>query len=78
MKKEKELARLLARKILKPPEAERMVRLDGWVRDPNDTGSSSHKQFIHPFKPGKVTIPFHSGDLSEWDVREIKKQAGLL
>ena len=78
MKKQKELAKLLARKRLKPPEAERMVKIDGWVDDPNDTGGTSHKQFVHPVKKGKVTIPFHVKELNEKTTHNIKEQAGLL
>ena len=78
MKKQKELAQLIAKKRLKPPEAERMLRLDSWVDDPNDTCGTSHKQFVHPVKKGKVTIPFHVKELTEQTTRSIKKQAGLL
>ena len=78
MKKQKELTKLLAMKRLKPPEAERMVRIDGWVEDPNDTGGTSHKQFVHPLKKGKVTIPFHAEEINEKTTRKIKLQAGLL
>ena len=78
MKKQKELAKLLAKKRLKPPEAERMIKIDGWVEDPNDTGGTSHKQYIHLFKKGKVTIPFHVKEINEKTTQKIKEQAGLL
>lgn len=39
-------------------EAERMLLEDGWYFK-NQSGS--HKHYKHPTKPGKVTIPFHSG-----------------
>lgn len=38
----------------------------------------SHKQYKHPTKTGKVTIPNHTGDLHPKTVKSILKQAGLL
>ncbi|MDR1616331.1 MAG: type II toxin-antitoxin system HicA family toxin, partial [Syntrophomonadaceae bacterium] len=32
---------------------------DGWTLK---TIKGSHHQYVHPTKPGKVTIPCHSGD----------------
>ncbi|WP_330686155.1 type II toxin-antitoxin system HicA family toxin [uncultured Acetatifactor sp.] len=37
----------------------------------------SHYQYIHPTKPGKVTIPNHPGDIAPQIVKQILKQAGL-
>ncbi len=31
----------------------------------------------HPFKPGKVTVPDHRGDLAPGTLNSILKQAGL-
>ena len=45
---------------IKPREMEKLILADGWVLK-NQEGS--HKNYIHPVKPGKVTIPFHSKDL---------------
>ncbi len=39
----------------KPIEMERIIFSDGWVFK-SQTGS--HRHYIHPTKPGKVTIPF--------------------
>ena len=47
---------------------------DGWYYK-NTKGS--HKQFKHPVKPGKVTIPQHTGDLDIGTAKSILKQAGL-
>lgn len=41
----------------------------GWV--------GSHRQYKHPTKKGKVTIPFHTKDLSKSTEQSILKQAGL-
>ncbi|MDR3278770.1 MAG: type II toxin-antitoxin system HicA family toxin [Oscillospiraceae bacterium] len=37
----------------------------------------SHYQYVHPTKPGKVTIPFHPGDIAPIIIKSILKQAGL-
>jgi predicted RNA binding protein YcfA (HicA-like mRNA interferase family) len=47
---------------------------DGWVFKSQE---GSHRQYVHPTKPGKVTIPFHSGDLTRKTENAILKQAGL-
>lgn len=60
-----------------PPTAkdlEREVLNAGWKYD---SQKGSHRQYIHPDKPGKVTIPFHGGDLPKGTVNAIRKQAGL-
>ena len=58
----------------KPIEMEREILADGW-RFKNQEGS--HRHYIHPDKPGKVTIPFHCKDLSKMVEHSIRKQAGL-
>lgn len=52
----------------------RLLQADGWyeVRQ-----AGSHKQFKHLSKPGKVTVPMHSGDLDQRTVRSIFKQAQI-
>ena len=55
-------------------EAEKKLLADGWFHV-KTTGS--HKQFKHPNKPGKITIPQHKGDLDIKTVNTILKQAGL-
>ena len=60
---------------LKPREMEKIILEDGWIFK-NQVGG--HKQYTHPTKPGKVTIPFHSGkDLNQNVENSIRKQAGL-
>ena len=58
----------------KPIEMERIIFSDGWVFK-SQTGS--HRHYIHPTKPGKVTIPFHSKKLPKGTENSILKQAGL-
>lgn len=55
-------------------EVERLLLNDGWKRK-NSRGS--HNYYIHPTKPGKVTIPNHRGDLDMKTVKSILSQAGL-
>lgn len=59
---------------LKPKDMENLILSDGWVFK-NQEGS--HKNYIHPTKPGKVTIPFHNKDIPKGTENSIKKQAGL-
>lgn len=55
-------------------EIEKMLRKDGWRLY---SQSGSHCQYTHPDKPGRVTVPKHSGDLAPFTVRSIWKQAGI-
>jgi predicted RNA binding protein YcfA (HicA-like mRNA interferase family) len=59
---------------MKPREMEKLILADGWMFK-NQEGS--HKNYIHPTKPGKVTIPFHTKYLPKGTENSIKKQAGL-
>lgn len=52
----------------------KQLKADGWVEV--DT-RGSHIQYKHPTKSGKVTVPFHSGDLPRGTLNSILKQAGL-
>ena len=61
---------------LKPREMEKIILADGWVFK-NQEGS--HKHYVHPVKPGKITIPFHKGvDIPVGTEKSIRKKAGLL
>lgn len=56
-------------------EIVRILKADDWTEK---TQRGSHLQMVHPSKPGKVTIPMHTG--KELDIRtynSILKQAGL-
>ncbi len=61
---------LTVRDILK------ILAADGWKEIPNRT-KGSHIQLKHPTKPGKVTVPNHSGDIPPGTLNSILKQAGL-
>ena len=41
------------------------------------TQVGSHKQYVHPVKKGRVTIPFHCRDLTKGVENSILKQAKL-
>lgn len=43
---------------MKPREMEKLILADGWIFKSQE---GSHKHYVHPTKPGKVTIPFHQG-----------------
>ena len=60
---------------MRATEVEKIIKADGWCFK-KQTGS--HRQYKHPTKPGKVTIPFHgSKDLDKRTVKSILEQAGL-
>ena len=48
----------------------------GWREVENRT-KGSHIQLRHPAKPGKVTVPSHSGDIAKGTLNSIMRQAGL-
>jgi predicted RNA binding protein YcfA (HicA-like mRNA interferase family) len=50
------------------------LREDGWY-EVNQVGS--HKQFKHPVKKGRVTVPHPSRDLQIGTLKSIEKQAGI-
>ncbi len=53
----------------------RRLNEDGWVQV---SQKGSHRQFKHPSKRGKVTVPGKpSDDLPECTYRSILRQAGL-
>lgn len=53
----------------------KMIQQDGWLEAAH---VGSHKQFKHPTKKGKVTIPVHgSKDIPIGTLKSILKQAGL-
>lgn len=57
-----------------PKEMERILFKHGWKKD-SQTGS--HRHYKHPTKTGKVTIPFHSKELSKKIEQRIYAQAQI-
>ena len=53
----------------------KMLKNNGWVLR-NQEGS--HRQFVHPTKPGKVTVAGHQSDeMPPKTQKSIMKQAGM-
>ena len=61
---------MTAKEILK------QLYADGWREVPYRT-KGGYIQLKHPTKPGKVTVPYHSGDIRIGTLKSILKQAGL-
>ncbi len=55
-------------------EVIKRLQADGW-REVNQVGS--HKQFKHPSKKGRVTVPHPQRDIPIGTLKSIEKQAGL-
>lgn len=55
-------------------EVLKILKKDGWYVVEIQ---GSHYQLKHPGKKGRVTLPFHSGDLKPRTLNSILKQAGL-
>ncbi|HZE83157.1 MAG TPA: type II toxin-antitoxin system HicA family toxin [Puia sp.] len=56
-------------------EVIQLLEKDGWVLK-NQKGS--HRQFMHPKKPGKITVAFHGKkDIPPGTLNSILRQAGL-
>lgn len=52
----------------------RELEKDGWA----EVGArGSHRQFKHPTKPGRVTVPHPKRDLPAGTLRSIERQAGI-
>ncbi len=60
--------------MIKVREAIRLVERDGWVQIAT---RGSHRQYKHPDKPGRVTIPGKPGEhLTPGTWNSIRRQAG--
>lgn len=55
-------------------EVIRLLLSAGW-REVGQAGS--HKQFVHPSKPGRVTVPHPKADIPLGTLKSIGKQAQL-
>jgi predicted RNA binding protein YcfA (HicA-like mRNA interferase family) len=51
-----------------------LLKRDSWY-EVHQIGS--HKQFKHPAKPGRVTVPHPKRDIPMGTLRSIEKQAGI-
>jgi predicted RNA binding protein YcfA (HicA-like mRNA interferase family) len=50
------------------------LKRDGWYEVAQ---AGSHKQFKHPAKKGRVTVPHPKRDIPIGTLRSIEKQAGI-
>jgi len=55
-------------------EIERIIKSHGWKLK---AVKGSHYQYVHASKIGKVTIPYHTGDIVPVIIKSILKQAGI-
>jgi len=55
-------------------EVNKAIQKDGWY-EVNQVGS--HKQFRHPTKKGRVTVPYPSREIPIGTLKSIEKQAGI-
>ena len=54
----------------------RLLVADGW-QEVKRTSGSSHCQFKHPTKPGRVTVKHPARDFPIGTIKSIERQAGL-
>lgn len=60
---------------MKVQDVIRLLKKDGWAQVAQ---KGSHRQFKHPAKPGKVTVPGkQSDDVAVGTLKSILRQAGL-
>ena len=52
----------------------RMIEADGWLQVAQ---KGSHRQFRHPEKAGRVTVPHPKADLAIGTIKSIEKQSGV-
>ncbi len=52
----------------------KLLEADGWVLKAT---VGSHRQYVHPTKKGKITVPMHRGDIPPGTLNSIIKAAGL-
>ena len=55
-------------------EIEKVIKDAGWYLE---RVHGSHHHYKHGVKPGKVTIPYHAGDIPKRVINSILKQAGI-
>jgi predicted RNA binding protein YcfA (HicA-like mRNA interferase family) len=61
-------------RLMRSREMIRMIEDDGWYLVEI---KGSHRQYKHPIKAGRVTVPHPKDDLPKGTVHSILKQAGL-
>ena len=59
---------------MKVKEIIKLLQSDGWRKLRSD---GSHVQYMHPTKPGRVTVAMHPGDVHPKPLARIEQQSGL-
>jgi predicted RNA binding protein YcfA (HicA-like mRNA interferase family) len=54
----------------------RALEADGW-REVKQTSGTSHRQFKHPTKPGRVTVKHPAKDFPIGTLKSIERQSGV-
>ena len=52
-----------------------IIQADGWYEVPSTGG---HRQYKHPVKQGRTTIPYHKGTMDIKITKSILRQASLI
>ena len=68
------------KKVYTAEEVIKILQANGWyqIKPPRKKRGTSHKQFKHPTRKGRVTVPCHKGkDLNIWEIKSIEVQSGL-
>ena len=73
----KQRAKLFHKKTLSSDEMVRLLELDGWYPDKDNPQEGRHKNFAHPKKKGKATVPMERKVLRKDTKDSIFQQAGL-
>ncbi|MFI3271986.1 MAG: type II toxin-antitoxin system HicA family toxin [Pseudomonadota bacterium] len=60
---------------MKPKEIQKRLEADGWFELAGK--KTGHRHFKHPVKQGKVTVPYHAGDVNPITLKSIEKQSGV-
>ena len=60
--------------VMKVKEAIQLLEANGWYLH---STRGSHRQFKHPTKPGRVTVPHPRKDIAIGTLRSIERQAGI-
>jgi len=69
-----ECVKSVYRALMSSREVIQRLKQDGWYEVAH---VGSHKQFKHPVKPGRVTVPHPVRDIPIGTLRSIEKQAGI-
>lgn len=65
------------KKVYTAREVIKILKRNGWYMLKPKSGTA-HRQFKHPTRKGRVTVPIHKGrGLEIWEIKSIELQSGL-